>query len=616
MHCILSEAEVDEIFLASPPLISEQIYNFTLKTPRWTRDLYQVEEFPLGAGTEEQQLIVRGEMPAIERGFSKWKKLSNNSGCDPCEGPDCGYTWTQFGGNGIERKKMELMTRDFTSPSYCVKQIETTAHYQQMFGQVVTNLFNQTDFFKEFNIGQNYLTELAKKFVVDSDGPKPNTQNPYAYRPIGTKRISMLNIELLESFYEYLSRMTDVVPYDVINGAPIFALECSRQLLGRLYRDDPNLRQDVRFSGLANDLVTKYNFMSTIRGMFLAAPIMYPRRFQITAVTGEPVEVLPFVKGIPMELGSYTGVNPDYINPSIATHEEVLLHGKWPFKVKFLPTATSLGQGSDFGPEFSFMNSWSWFNPATETDPMRRVGRFISSATIGLAPQYSEGIFGVLVERASVQLTAMWLPTPACPPVPQDCDNSVPAVECPCPLILSAAVNPINGNVVLTLAVPLVPVPAPDDEIQFGIDTGGYLVGTVVEAASDGSAVEVTFPDGTDLGLCDHFTTIFCDNTMGCTANVDSYEINCLDATRLDLILSNPIKADTNGDVITIYYGDGTSASVTVISVDMSTLKWIVDVGATNFCDQVGGVISVCVPTATDATCPGCGGPSFTQCST
>lgn len=610
--CLVTEADVQEAFLAAPPLIAKQIMNLTVKQPRWISDMYQTEAFPLGNGAEMQQLILRGMMPQVERGFDKWKKISSNAGCEPCAGPDCSYNWTQFGGTGIERKIMQLMERDFRSPTYCIKEIQTTAHYEQIFGQIVLNLYAQIAFFKEQNIGFNYFTSLLKKFVVDSSGARPNPQNPYVYRPLGTSRISTLNIEILQQFYEYLRVMPDAVPYDNVNGSPIYAMECSAQLLSRLYRDDPSLRQDARFSGLANDLLMKYNFMSTTQGMFINAPILLPRRFAITPITGEPVEILPYVNGIPMEIGAFTGINPDWVNPAIATHEEVSLHGKYPFKVMYLPTAQTLGQNTSFGPEMSFMNAWQWVNPLTVEDPFRRVGQFVTAATIGLAPQYSEAMFGILVERPKVGLMATWLPEPSCPPTPADCDNTVPDVGCPCPLILTSSINPVNGNSLLTLATPLSPVPEVDDDIEFGIDTGGYITGTVESVASDGSAVEVSFPDGTDLGTCDQFTSIFCDNTLGCSANV---QMATAGATTWTLILSNAIKADTASDVVTLTYGNGTQVNATVSSVNMSTLTWVVDPTGT-LVDNVNGVVSICVPTATDATCGSCTGPSYEQCET
>ena len=609
VQCYMPEEAVSEAFLAAPPLISQQILDLTVKHPNWMRDLWELAEWPRGNGTIMEQLVFRGMMPQIERGFDAWKKLPNNTGCAPCAGPDCSYVWTQFGGYGFQKKIVELMTRDFRSPAYCVKEIQTTAHFKEVFAKLVENLYAQIDFFKEMNIGFNFLVNLAKKFVVDSGGAKPNPENPYVYRNIGDARVSMLNIEMLERFYEYMRRLPDAVPYDVVNGSPIFALECSHQLLGRMYRDDPELRQDVRFSGLANDLLMKYNFMSTIRGMFIAAPILYPRRFNIVA--GEPVEVLPFLNGVPADVGTYTSFNPDYEE---ATHEEVLIHGKYPFKVWFMPTEETLGAGTSFGPEQTFMNAWQWVNPQTVEDPARRVGYFFTSATIGLAQQFSEAIFGILVERPSVTLMGSWLPAPECPPEDPDCDNEVPDVGCPCPLILQAYADPINdGQYIIQFSIPQdLEV---EDEVDFQLDNGGFITGTVEAVNENGDYASFSFPNGTDLGICDHFVQVFCDNTLGCFSEVLTYAINASDNTRLDLVLANPIKADTAADVVVLNYGNGEQlATATVVSVDMSRSLWVVDTGGSAWADNVGGVVSICVPNATDESCPGCDGPTYEQC--
>lgn len=607
--CNLTEAQVNDVFLAAPPAIAKEMFNLSLRVPNFVLDLPAYKEFPTGQGTQMQQLIYRGEMPAIERGFANWNDLSNNTGCDSCAGPGCGYNWTTFGGSGLERKIIKMMSRDFRSNPYCIKQIQTTAQFMEVFDQIVKNLFQQIKFFKEQNVVFNYLTSILQKFVVDSGGFKFNNANVFEYPNVGTVKLSALNIDMLEFMYESMRRNPAVIPFDVVNNSPIFSIMASAQLLQRLYRDDPELRQDVRFSGLANANLTKYNFISTIRDMFIAAPILTPRRFNIAA--GVPVEVSPVLNGIPMEVGSFTGQNPAYES---ATHEEVILHGKSPFDIYYMPTETSLGQNTSFGPEFSFLDSWAWINALTDNDPMRRVGYFVSSATIGFGAPYSEGQYGILVERVSLRLAAVFNPTPLCPPVDPECSNEIPASDCPCPLISGWIADPFTANkYIITLTVPT--DAAPTETIQFGIDTGGYLVGTVVAVSSDALTVSVTFPAGTDLGICDHFTTVFCENTLACYSQVVSYVTNASDSTRIDLTLASPIKAVTPAQVVTLTYGDGTTASATVVSVNMSTGVWVVDIGATAFSDQVGGVYSICVPTATDAACPGCDGLSYTACS-
>lgn len=613
-NCTITQGEVVEALVASQPLLAQEILDYTIKTPSFMRDLPAMEQFPLGNGTQEQQLIVRGNMPPIERGFDKWKKLNNNAGCEPCEGPSCAYNWTQFGGLGLEKRIFSLMERDFRSQSYCVKNIQTTAHYKEFFGQFVKNLFRQISFFKEQNINFNYFTSLLKKYVVDSSGPRFNTANPYVYPGIGTKTISALNIDLLTEFYEYMRLDTTVVPFDVVDGQPLFSAIMSPQLAARLYRNDPQLRQDVRFSGLANDNVTKYNFISSFRNMFINAPYNYPRRFRW--VSPNWIEVLPFEDGIPLEVGSFTGLNPNYINPGYATHEEVILHGKSPFKIMFMPTETSLGSNTSFGPEQSYMNTWQWVNTLTDNDPGRRVGYFWTSATIALAPQYSTGCYGILVERDPLGLTFTQAPQAACPVDVVDCDNTIPDTGCPCPIVLSSQTNPISGNVVLTLAVPIVPTPVVDDDINWQIDTGGFIVGTVTDVNDDGSVVEVSFPDGTDLGVCDHFVGQFCDNTMLCSAVVQSLCV--VSSSAVSVVLSNAIKGDV-ADVLTVTYTDGTTDTATVTAINYSTLTWTVTLGTASGlefgCNSVG-IVSICVPPGVDASCPDCGGPTYTQCAT
>lgn len=605
----MSGQEILEAFLASPPLISQQILDLSVQHPSFLRDIFETQEWPRGHGTIMQQLIFRGAMPEIERGFDKWKKLNNNTGCDVSCSPDCGYNWTQFGGHGFDRRAVELMAREFRSPSYCIAEIQTTLDFEEVFAKIVENLYRQVDFFKELNVGQNVLTGLAKKFVVDSGGPKANTQNPYVYRPLGSARLSRLNMDMLEFFYEWMTKILDCVPYDVIDGAPVFSIMASRQTLGRLYRDDPTLRQDVRFSGAANALLTKYNFMSTIRGMFIAAPIMYPRRFD--SVAGVWTERLPFVNGIPADTGAYTGFNPEY---ELARYEEVILNGKYPFKIFTLPTEQSLGQNTTFGPEYDWFNSWQWINPQTVQDPFRRVGYFATSAKIGVAQQFSEGLFSVLVERVDVRSTAVFNPEPECPPDPVTCDNEVPAVTCPCPLVLSVTPNPVTpGNYFIQFSVPTTAVA--QETLQIGLDTGGYLTGTVVSVSADGFTAEVTFT--TTCPSCVHFTSIYCNDTLGCSAEVLSA---CACATAsgsaLTLTLKNPIKANAEDD-ITVYFCDGTSTTATVVSASLCSNTYVVTLGVeAGECTDNNNIVTVCVPPETDASCPACGGgPTITYCA-
>lgn len=607
--------QVNSAFLAGAPLIDKQILDLTIKHPNWMRDVYQTEPFPLGSGTSYQQLIYRGSLPEREEGFGKWKTLNNNTGCAPDCGPDCSYNWSRFGTHGFDRKVLALMSRDFRTEDFCVKEIQTTKDFRDVFSKIIENVYRQIDYIKEVNIGQNALTSFTKKFVVDSNGPQANTQNPYVYRPKGTATLSILNMQLLEYFYEWMCKIPDCIPYDVQDGQPIFALACSRQLFAHLYRDDANLRQDVRFSSDADAMLRKYNFISSIRGMFLPVPIQWPRRFNWTGAAW--VQVNPTLNGIPAEVGSYTGINPAY---EMAQYEEVLAHGKYPFKVMYLPTEQTLGENSSFGPEANFFEALQWINPQTPEDPYRRVGYYATSATIGISAQFSEGAFGFLVPRPSVRDTAVFAPEPECPPDAVECDNSVPALSCPCPIILSVTANPtVSGRFFFQFNVPLDAEVL--DTVQLGLDTGGYLTGTVQSISSDGFTAELSFTS--TCPSCSHFVSIYCSDSPspGCSADVNS-ACSCAASTEggstpaISLVLKRPIKAEAL-DVVTVFFCDGSSAGATVQTVDVCTNTYTVTLDSDDVsCLDTNSIVTVCVPPSTDATCPACGsGITVTYCS-
>lgn len=602
MNQCLSAESVNESFIVNAPLISDTIRNMSLQSPNWFRDVYTATPWPTGEGTLMQEFTVRSELPQIEEGFDEWALVDDPSGCGDVCAPNGAYNLSVLGGHAFQSKITRLMTRDFKSPEYNVKQIQNTRQYEQIFGFIVQNLYNQINFQKEFNVGQNYMTMLAKKILIDSEGFKSNTEDPYVYRAKGTATLSALTIGALEFLYEFLRRAPDISPFMYSNGMPTFALVASPQLLARMYRDDPTLRTDIRESSMADDLVKKYNFTSTIRDMYIPVPYLYPRRFRWDGAKW--VRVLPFVKGLPGIVGTFSNVNPAYEDPSYATHEEVLVHGKDPFGLYYQPTVQTLGEGSDFGPEPGFWDVFNWVNPQTREDPARRQGFYFTTATIGLKANNSESIFGILVPRPTVSTMIGFYPASPTPPTVGSETNVVPDVGCPTPMIKSVTPHPVtSGSYFVVLEAPTDAVA--DDVIQLGMTTGGYVSATVVEVSSDGKSLEVTI-SGT-LPDCDRFVSMYSGEGLGCSAKVKSYSSPVSgDATRIRLVLDKPIKADTASDAVTLFYGDGTTASATVVSLDMINNVWVVDLGSSSFADTVGGILKVCVPTATDSSCPSC----------
>lgn len=627
MTCQTTHEVFNQAFLAGTPDIAAEILDFSYKMPMWLADLWELKRWD-ATDSVMQQLVFRGSMPEVERGFNRWKQLASSAGCEPCVN-DCSYNFTTFQGHAFERRLISLMRREFKTPEYCVNEIKSAHEFELTFAKIIENIQTQVAFFKEYNIGLNFLTGIAKKLLVDSGGIKGNSADPYSYRPLGTATLSKLNFRLLTKLYEGLRRRSDVIPFDIQNGQPIYAISASDEVMDDLYIADPNARADLRFSSAVDALLNRYNFMSSIRGQFINAPLLYPRRFE--NVGGEWVEIFPYVNGIPAEIGSFSDLNPAWEN---ATYEEVLIYGKAPFNVFYRDQITTLGEGTDFGPEPSFMNTWLWVNIQTDCDPFRRQGYYATAIEMALAPQYSGGVYGILVPRPSARQVAEFFPADVCPPTPVECDNEVPAIiTCPCPLVLSAVADPFTaGLYVIRFGVPIDAVAT--DEILLGIATGGYLTGEVVQVSTDNLTLSIQFAAGTVITNCNGFTAVFCDDTLGCSSPVlSACDCRAGQTGEIEVILSNPIKAVTAGQIVTGFMGDGTQQDFVVVSVDMVNNTWVLEyapgfgptddptgAGATELeddlvCDR-NGIISLCVPPGTDPTCPACAtGPVVTPCA-
>jgi len=604
----INENQAQLLLLGAPPLISQEIKERQVAVPNFMRDMYSVEPFPLGHGTSMQELLLRPKLPAIERDFSKYRKLGDTSGCNPCAPPDCTRNWSPIGGFGMERKVFELMDRSFRSDNYCVKQIQTTSDFEKIIEFSVNTLFRQIDFHKEVNIGQTALKLLAKKFVVDSESPKANQVNPYAFPNSGTTVLSTLNIRIFEVFYQYL-RMAlgtgDIIPAAMANGAPMFFSIMHPDDLSMLYRTDPNLRADLRGSDLAENLL-KYNFMSTIRDMFLPVANLYASRYN--RVGGEMVEVSPWLNDVPLEHGSYTSFNPEYVE---AEYGSILLMGMQPFKIYTMPTATTVGGGTQFGAESTFFDEFKWFADRNNEDPTGRTGFFFTEATFGISQGYSQAIFEIVYRR--LPNWTVWSGAPAPETVNADptITNAIEdQVGCPCPLVESYVVNPLTEDTYfLSLHAPFDSSAGSITELTLTLANGSTTVATVEGVNADDTVYEVSYA-GTVPEACD-IIGVSCTELLNCYSRVNQCLYD-LSAEGYLLRLQQPIFGEA-ASVLTVIYASGALGTGTVATIDNVALEL-------TFSAVTGGavgekIVGVCVPTLVEASCPGCEeGPEVTPC--
>jgi hypothetical protein len=637
LNCNVTVEQVNEAFLKAPPLITSTIKDKSITHPNFMADLPDYREFPLGSGTTMTEIIFKDTLPDFEIGLGKWRKMEGEAGCSDCPGPDCSYNTTVLGGHAFETRLMGMMSRDFRSQDYCIKQIQTTYQYEDVFEKVVQGLYKKVDFYKEFNIAQNILNMLSKKVVVDSGGFKFNKADIYSFPNLGTAVLSTLNIHLVRRLYGWMRRMSDVEPYDIIDNKPLYAVSGSDEIFTDMFRDDADLRQDIRFSGDANSW-NKYNIANSIQGMFMIVSDLYPPRYKKDSAN-EVVQIAPWVNGIPAEIGSFSANNPEYED---APYEGIRFHGKSPFALYYMPTASTLGQNTSFGPEFSWFDNWMWVNPLTKEDPFRRSGYFVTSATLGVGAQHSEGMFLLLVPRTN--LNNLWTQgkSAACYVAPPDCSsNQIPATSCPCPQVVTVLANPLNaGRIYIQFAVPVVGTQG--GTIVFNTTNGGTISGTISAISSDGYIVDVDFGASFVAAQCNQFTSYSCVDLRVCSAQVlAGGDCRSLEIGSVKVVTDAPLKVDVN-DTVKAYFCDGTSVNMTIKVIDgvnnTYNLAYAAGAGPTDnptglvlgnvngtgyfanidgFCCDRGLPTSICVPTASEATCPACAakGPTITQCS-
>lgn len=621
VQCIPTD-NTTQAFIANAPLIGSTIKNMELEAPNWYRDLLKPQPWPEDGGLSIQELEYHGELPKVEEGFDSWELLDDPSGCGVICTPNCGYNFHSLEGNAFNSRTFRIMRKDFMTDDFCVTSISSTRQFEQVFAAMVQGFYNQIAFHKEVNVGQNFISQISKKYMIDSAGYKVNSGDPYAYLPLGTTVLSAMTIEGMEFFYQQLRMLPRIQPLGMSNNMPLYAAVASPEFFSSLYRDDPKIRTDLRAAAAGNaqygdDLIQRYALNYTIRDMFLPINYLTPRRFYWDAGNTRWVRVLPWVKGVKGTVGTYTDVNPKYMDPSYATHEEVVIHGLDPIALMTRQDPSTLGEGSSFGPQpgDGFWDNFQWSNPETRDDPGRLVGRYWTRAQIALIARGD--VYAILVPRKPLGSMVRFYDTNlTCPPDAVACSNALAAPGCPSPTIAAFYPDPVAaGHYYVSFTVPVSALAG--DTIVLESTTHGF-VNAVVDTggvSSDSKTFRVAI-SGT-VPVCDRFFRTFNALDLSCSSAVLRYEVNPADNTQLNLVLRNAIRSYTNGASVTLRYGDGTSVVATIVSagIDMMSNVWRVDIGSSAFVDNVNGVSSICVPTATIATCPSCTGTTDAQCA-
>lgn len=607
-NCACSPQIVDQAFREAEPFIEREIRDRTYQMARYLVDFAPVKLFNDGIGYTQTKVRFYGDIGPQFDGMDGWRKEQRSHPADGLQAKHdaCGYDWEEVG-HGFEELQWYLMKRDLRTPDICIEDIRTFWEYEQMQELIFKNLTDITINMRE-QVNRNAIISFSVKYVLTSNGLESNTLNPRELPNLGTAgtnrvTVGKLNFRILKRLYNSLLREAAPYALDSINGRPVFGLMASDDVLDDLYVEDPEIRTTLNHSGMVDSLLTRYNFMETIRNMFITIPDIYAPRYKVDTA-GNLTRVFPYERDVVIQSGTRPAPNPEYDN---APYELVTILTKDLFCLRTRKTITTAGGQTDFGAETG-MFEWKWHNPPRYCDPNRRVGYYYANGRIGIEPGDFTDIPAILVARRPASLDVSFWPNPECPPVATECDNALPSQGCPTPKIAGCCEDFTDNNVLqFKLTAPLASDTDTGDSIKIRLNTGGIATGTIDAISADFMSVAVDF--GTVVECKPNFyLEVVGVDTRRCSSPV--VEDACLStgnrAVRVQHLLSSSVTAtagETAGSTIYAKLSTNEWISVVVAAIDTTTLTYTVTPSAT-LTDEC--IVKLCVPTAIDATCPDC----------
>lgn len=600
-NCPCTPEQVDLAFRESEPFIEEQIRDRSYRLRRFMVDLAPVKIFPDGIGYEMSKVRFFGDIGPQYDGFDGWRKeqRSRPEALGHAEATDsCGYVWEEVG-HGFEELHWHLMKRDLKTVPICIEDIRTFWQFQQHQNLIFSNLTEITANMRE-QLNRNALIGFSVKHVPTGSGLQINPQNPYELPNIAGLEVGRLNQRTLKRVYNALLREAGTWALAVQDNRPMFGLVASDDVLDDMSFEDPDVRTDLRESSMVDDLLKRYNFRETIRGMYVVIPDMLAPRYKDDG-NGNLIRVFPYERDVPIQSGTRPAPNPEY---ELAPYELVIILTQDVFTLRSRKTIATVGGETDFEAETG-MFDWRWHNPERWCDPNRRVGFYFANGRIGIEPGDFTDIPAILVKRRPKELDSEYWPAAVCPPEPAACDNDLPVDQgCPCPQIVDCCPLYDDPNSLqFRFSMPITEVAT--DPIAIKLSNGGEATGTVTSVGADAQSAVIDFGEPVACNP-DLYIEVVCEPSDLCSADVVSELQNAATPANRDVRLEALLKPTAIVTAtVSALLDNGEFVDVTIEAIDTDSVTYEVSPDVAGSLD--GHCIKkLCIPTALDATCPAC----------
>ena len=225
--------------------------------------------------------------------------------------------------------------------------------------------------------------------------------------PVGSNApASILTQGILDRVYMKLIRDgAGTNALDRENSRPVFGIICSSETSRNLIHDNPDIRQDYRWSSKVNELLTPLGIERSYAGFFHMVDDWGPRYNLVTPITGTTTGGGAFVRVYPYKMVATTQGYKWDINPAYesATYEDTIVFHQDVFQNLVPKPITSVGAASFDA--VSYMGEFKWRNiPHRDDNPDGNIGFFRAVLSAGSKPIRPEWGYVIRHLRASTPL--------------------------------------------------------------------------------------------------------------------------------------------------------------------------------------------------------------------
>lgn len=377
------------------PFITERID----RQPIFWHDRIPREQYSLGTGIDHKRNVFRGGL-MHQVGTKDWRAIKTST-TDPaynnCLPPDpmtYAYAWDQmtWSGKEVAWESTTICAEDMKFKDYATEQLALIVQTGVDFGISIQETQNREQFVKMAVDAHRapimtdgvtmFAGSTARQFTYDPTSSIAYTQPDSAVINVPyltydeTIEVGTLNYEALDFLREELSARAFGAALSMVANMPVFGWCGDVRDWERMVLNNPELRADWRMAN-PSALIDNYNMaFRNLRGwMVIHDPSQM--RFKILKAAGGltyAVRVPPMKDGRAGTIGRIPEPNPEYYNAELAIGvvfmNDIVVN-------QFVPSITTLGSGTYFGPVDGLNGQWTWLNiPDKDTNPLQTIGNF------------------------------------------------------------------------------------------------------------------------------------------------------------------------------------------------------------------------------------------------